>query len=255
MTIQPARDVELLLSENAEAISALSAKLGPELHQASSIPLDDLFLLRFLLSHPGVDEAEEAVRNTLEWRRSKTVYLEVETGVGDLGWALGWLGGPRAPGTCPCRHECQDARANGFLPGQNSDGLGCWGCNSRTVSALSALGPRVRVSIGPAPPTCARMPAMPPHHTHAQPSLPHLQRRRQSLGGGNVQMPSTPPPHHTQACLPASGNHARPFHPVQFLKCNALIPTRAFWQAAAKGTIPPHHETIVRCAGAKGKGG
>jgi hypothetical protein len=59
---------ELLHTHNAK-LQAMRAKLGAKLEQEVGTLLDDLWLLRFLLSHDGdVDEATTAADDTLAWR-------------------------------------------------------------------------------------------------------------------------------------------------------------------------------------------
>mmetsp|Transcript_33115 Transcript_33115/g.105548 ORF Transcript_33115/g.105548 Transcript_33115/m.105548 type:complete len:404 (+) Transcript_33115:73-1284(+) len=65
------RRIEVLLSEHRSKVEAVKAdvgSLGPE--------YDDIFVLRFILSHPDVPEAASALKKTLAWRKEKAALLQ-----------------------------------------------------------------------------------------------------------------------------------------------------------------------------------
>ena len=85
MTV-PELDVKALLQQHDAQIKELQATLAKELNEAaadsekrgSCVKYDELWVLRFLLSHKAnLAEAEAAARETLRWRKEKAALLEV----------------------------------------------------------------------------------------------------------------------------------------------------------------------------------
>lgn len=69
-SIEPDRDVALLIRHNRLKIDALRRALGPEI---DCLSWDDLSLLRYVLSFQDVDDAAEAIRKAISWRHENKV--------------------------------------------------------------------------------------------------------------------------------------------------------------------------------------
>ena len=77
-------NIDVLLEQHKDTIAALRTTLGGDL-PADRAEYDDIFLLRYVLSHKGdVDKCADCVRKTIQWRIDNADKLKaaIETGFG-----------------------------------------------------------------------------------------------------------------------------------------------------------------------------
>jgi len=73
-SIEPDRNVELLMARHRETIDKIRAELGEEINDKDH---DDLFILRYVLSFKAVEPACDAIRKCLAWRSENRHILDL----------------------------------------------------------------------------------------------------------------------------------------------------------------------------------